>query len=148
MVVHRINVEDAYAAALGRAVYTFSYLEWAIAWTGDALAPGFLDRVVKQTAGQTANDFKTTVASCGRDPTLVAELGEYAETFAALVLRRNDLIHSTPHTAEDGQQRLLRQKKQIDWTLDEIAEATSEFEALAIIVNRVFHDRLQVTKHG
>lgn len=144
----RIQVDESYAAALGRAVYVFSYLEWGVAWTGDALKPGFLEQSVKLTAGQIAREFKKVVEECGREPDLVVELAELAQAFIAAADRRNDLIHSTPHTASDGEQRLLRQKKQLDWTTEAVTNLTEEFEALALGFNSVFHKRLEVTVQG
>lgn len=148
MTTHRIPVEDGYVAALGRAVYVFSYLEWAAIWTGEVLQPGFIDVAQKNTAGRTAQDLIAIINASGRDPQLIRELLDTAEAFKALVESRNDLIHATPHTAADGEQRLLRQRNQTDWTVDRISETTAAFEALAIRMNGNFHSRLKVTVQG
>lgn len=139
----RNPVKDDYAAAVGRAVYVFSYLEWAAIWTGEKLSSGFIEEAVNQTAGRTAQDLKAIVAAAqGHPPDLIAELKDCAEAFHQLVDQRNDLIHSTPHTAEDGGQRLLRQKKDLDLTVEALTASTLAFESLAIRMNDLFHKHL------
>jgi hypothetical protein len=148
MVNWRIPVGDDYIKSLGRAVYAFSYLEWGVVWTSERLSPGFIAGVSKLTAGRIGKRFGSLAKNAPLDPAVVAELVSQASRFEALVLVRNDLIHSNPHTAIDGEQRLLRHSAAIDWTVARIEEATGDFELLAVEINEMFHSKLKISKHG
>jgi hypothetical protein len=135
----RILVAGEYAAALGRAVYTFSYLEWSVVWLTETLSPDFLSRVGGMTAGTIAREFET-LASASTDAD-AGELQSLADTFSALVLERNGLVHGVPYTSAAGDQRLQHVGKsgRRDWSLEAIHSVTDKFEAAAIIATRLLH---------
>lgn len=134
----RIQVEDAYVAALGRAVFVFSILEWNAVYCCDRLKVGYLQTVErkKKTAGGIAGDLLAQLRRLpAEDPR--RECWDAALRFEELVDVRNALMHGKPGTTEDGAQRLFHDGD--DWTIEEIEEATDRFAACSIELNRVLH---------
>jgi hypothetical protein len=135
----RVPVAESYVAALGRATYTFSFLEWGIVWLTETLAHGFLDGVSGMTAGTIAREF-SILAESSVDSDAEA-LRNLASSFSRLVKDRNALLHSVPYTAVGGEQRLLHlgSNGRRDWTESSIFDAALEFEKAAIEANGLFH---------
>ena len=102
----RIPATEAYLAAIGRAAYNFSYLEWGIIWSGEDLTPGFLARSSSLPAGQIADCFSSIVGKLAPDHPAKDRLAASAPAFAQLVVTRNQLMPANPSTAAGGEQRL------------------------------------------
>lgn len=145
----RIPVDDDYLTALGRAVYHFSYLEWGIVWLCERYSPGFISRVRGMTAGEIAREFSSTVSMLSEETALQAALESHAAAFKSLVEVRNQLVHATPHTAEDGDQQLgyTGKRSSKDWPIEAVDDSARQFETLAIAVNETFH-RTGITVQG
>jgi len=142
----RVPANDTYVALLGRAVYNFAYLEWAVIYTIETLAPGYLaeytgaarpmpssvvantlrERVIGRT--DLSSDLKDKLAAC-------------ADRFSRLVNDRNRLIHGHPYTAEGGNQQLSYQGRlpSTSWSIDEVEVIAREFDDAACEMNDVFH---------
>lgn len=146
----RIRVASDYLSAVGRATYNFAYLEWVIIWTGQELAPGFISKAQKLTAGQISERFATIVSALDEQHPARVALLEVAASFKDLVIIRNQLMHAKPYTADRGEQRLLYNGKsgRKDWPADAILETAAAFEALAIKGNNIFHRVLRSAKPG
>jgi hypothetical protein len=135
----KVSVDDGYITALGRAAYTYSYLEWGSVWLAEKLRPGFLQRVSGMTAGTIAREFERAATDCG-DADAPA-LQALATIFIDLVGDRNALLHGLPYTANGGEQRLLHlgPKGRRDWTEELILDAARRFETAAADANRLLH---------
>lgn len=141
----RIPLTEAYAEALGRAVYSFCYLEWEVVWIIECLEPGFVNEVTGLTAGQIANRFiDETNKPHALEATLALRLSDFAECFKRLVDSRNALVHGNPYTAENGEQRLGYSGKRgrVEWPLSEIVSVTSKFEQAALEAGHILHGSL------
>ncbi|MBB5220395.1 hypothetical protein HNP73_000316 [Amaricoccus macauensis] len=135
---HRIEVDDAYVMAIGRAVFVFSVLEWNAAFCCDRLEPGYLRTVEqkKRTAGGIAGDLLAQIQGLpAKDPRHACR--DAAVRFDELVEVRNALMHGRPGTAEGGKQRLFRDGD--DWTIAEIEEAADQFAACSIELGDLLH---------
>lgn len=142
---YRIPVAQNYAEALGRAVYSFCYLEWGVIWIIECLSQGFLADATGKTAGQIADRFLNEVKQPhGLDTSLEARLHGFAQSFQILVRSRNALVHGNPYTADDGEQRLGYYGKagRIEWPLSDIVDVTLEFEAAATEASDLLHNHL------
>jgi hypothetical protein len=141
----RIPVDAEYANALGYSVYCFCYLEWGAVWIIQCLEPGYIHQIQGRTAGQFANHLVKVISKA---TTLEADvhlrLLAFSKRFKDLVERRNALVHGTPFTAKDGEQRLSYSGKtgKTDWTVDKITALAKEFEAASIEAAELFHNHL------
>jgi hypothetical protein len=135
----KIPVAEEYVAALGRAAYNFSYLEWGIVWLTETLSPDFLKRVGGMTAGMIAREFEILAAACSEPD--ASELQSLAAVFKMLVLDRNALFHGVPYTAADGEQRLrhIGPAGRRDWSVENICDAARRFEDAAIHATKLLH---------
>ena len=142
----RVPAEDTYVTLLGRAVYNFAYLEWAVIYTIETLAPGYLSEYAgaakPMPSGVVANTFRERVI--GRtdlSPDLKDKLAACAGRFSRLVNDRNRLIHGHPYTAEDGNQQLGYQGRlpSASWSIEEVDSIAHEFDDAACEMNDVFH---------
>ncbi|MDO9078376.1 MAG: hypothetical protein Q7U72_13135 [Brevundimonas sp.] len=145
----RIPVADDYLAALGRAAYNFTYLEWCVIWTAEDLSPGFLTEAAALTAGQIADRLTHFVHKLDAAHPAKGRLLPAAAAFKTQTVTRNQLLHSNPHTAAGGEQRLSYSGKagRKDWPRADILAAAQEFELLAIEINDVFHGVIRAGKH-
>ena len=138
----RIPVADDYLYALGRAIYNFSYLEWGIVWLTETLQPGILHSASTMTAGCIAKKFSRAAKNLDEtDPDRIF-LKNLASKFSCLVHKRNSLVHGNPHTALNGEQRLLYDGRhgRRDWTINSmekfsICTATAGIEAGELLNN-------------
>ena len=128
-----VAVDDPYLVALGRAVYCFAALEWRavlcvqkIAEKGHnpATSRHYLESVAAKTAGQIARDFMTATNGIIH-PALRVAVQPAADRFRALTERRNDLVHATPGTAANGDQRLFL--KGAEWTIADVEALSDKF---------------------
>jgi hypothetical protein len=135
----RVPVSDEYVAALGRAAYVFSYCEWCATNCGEKLEPGFTQNALrlKYTAGDIANRLACLMSRRPADaPARERGIAAAAE-FRRLTGRRNDLLHSNPGTAPDGEQGLFRHGSQ--WTVQKVNDVADEFAANGIELNEIHH---------
>ena len=138
----RIQVEEAYVAELGRAVFVFAVLEWNAVYCCDRLKPGYVTTVErkKKTAGGIAGDLLRFLRGLpGEDSR--RECWEAAARFEELVDVRNALLHGKPGTANGGTQMLFHEGD--EWTTEEIEAATDRFAACSIELNRLLHGVLK-----
>lgn len=132
----RLHVSEAYLRALGRATYAFACLEWSVLQLMERLEPGYIHRNENDTAGQIAEEF-LAAARKARVPEPPAEaLVDLAFRFRALVPSRNDLFHAHPFVAENGEERLRRNRNgaSIEWTIAEIDETADAYEACSAAI--------------
>lgn len=120
------RLADAYAAAVGRAIYGFACLEWTAVQCCERLRPGALDELSDRTAGRIAD---TLIHLLGRPeaPPVTEPVLKAARDFEFLVGTRNNLVHARPGQAPDGTEALFRDGDQ--WTLDELDRVAATFAA-------------------
>jgi hypothetical protein len=132
----RIPFGRGYGAALGEAVYIFSYLEWGVVYCVEQLKPNYLSSISSKTAGQTARDL-LNAAEALPDSQIRTECVASAERFHFVVQDRNALVHSNPATSPSGAQLLFRHGE--PWLEVEIEQLSNKFAILAIEVNDLYH---------
>ena len=149
----RVPVDDSYVALVGKAVYVFAYYEWTIIYTIEYLRSGFVHKYsrgrpltsgdVRQELQDTINDPMASFAKVSE-----AELQACCDEFAALIVKRNALIHAHPITDSDGSQILAYQTKvtkalpDMKWPKAEVEAIIQEFDAAACRAGSVL-DRLR-----
>lgn len=143
----RIPVDEAYVALLGRAVYNFAYLEWAVIYTVETLLPGYLSKYTEAArsmpSGAVANDFRERVIErTDLKPDLKDKLATCAGRFSRLVNDRNRLIHAHPYTVESGDQQLNYQGRlpSTSWSVEEVEAVAREFDDAACEMTAVFYE--------
>ena len=136
-----VPAKDQYLTALGRATYSFAYLEWGIVWLTETLEPGFLNRAQKMTAGDIARGFVKAVEKLPDAEPDLPELRALAARFQSLVQDRNQLLHGNPFTADTGEQRLLYSGKhgRKDWTEELIQRFSDDAAKLGADAGRLLH---------
>lgn len=94
---YRIQVDDAYVAALGRAVFDFAVLECNAVYCCERLKPGYLRKVErkKKTAGGIAGDLLAHLRLLPADDPWRA-CWHAATRFDELVETRNPMLHAKP----------------------------------------------------
>lgn len=100
--------EDAYLAAVGRAVYTVAYVEWLAIEVVTRLDQR---RTLEELASRGTGAIAKALHRSGRRAAttqLQREIEECAVEFDRIADRRNDVVHARPATAADGSQRLVR----------------------------------------
>lgn len=124
--------------ALGYVVYSFSSLEWVIAWTIEKLAPGFLEIHPRKTAGEIGQAFESAIKSASTLPLAILSDFEISSIdFKELVDRRNALIHSVPYTGLNGEQKLHR--GELDWTIEQISDFNRDIDEYAARASKLYH---------
>jgi hypothetical protein len=134
----RIPFNRGYGAALGEAVYIFSYLEWGVVYCLEQLRPNYLSSISSKTAGQIARDF-LNAAEALPDYDIRKDCVSLADKFYFLVQDRNSLVHSNPATSPTGEQLLFRHGN--PWLEIEIAQLSDKFAILAIEVNELYYSK-------
>ena len=103
----RQAVKQDYLLALGQATYCFALGEWQVVWCSEKLLPGSVARFAgkKLEAGKIAKRFLDLTRNMppSKNREIIRTL---AERFAALVDRRNDIVHGKPCTGPNGESRL------------------------------------------
>ncbi len=135
-----------YVALLGRAVHNFAYLEWAVIYTIEILAPGYLNKYIRatkpMTSGAVAQTFgKEVIGRTDLSPDLKDKLRACSDRFSRLVDDRNRLIHGHPYTADGGNQQLSYQGRlpSTSWSISKVKTIAHEFDDAACEMNDVFH---------
>ena len=142
----RIPVTEDYLAALGRATYNFSYLEWGVIWLAETLQPGFLQTSSTMTAGNIAQKFSSVVENLDKTAADKTKLKMLASNFTDLIALRNSLMHGNPYTALNREQRLLYDGKhgRKDWTIDSMKGFATRTATASIEAGKLLHNgRLQ-----
>jgi hypothetical protein len=129
----RVQLDGAYAEAIGRAVFVFARLEWDAIWICEKLDPGYINNLGTKTAGRIANDLTrlTTMLPTG------ARFAPHCAEFKRLVDIRNKLLHGKPGTAVNGDQNLI--DRGVPWTIEKINDAADEFSTAQIDLNPLMH---------
>ncbi|MFZ3531759.1 hypothetical protein LCA30_21665 [Vibrio harveyi] len=130
-------VDQEYIVALGRATYTFAYLEWQVVWCMEKLRPGFIyslkTKSKKLTAGMIAKKFKEAVR-CMEKSDEREQLAFLANKFLGLVEVRNNIMHGKPCTSSRNQQRLSGREVievcDLEDAADEFIECNSQLNKL------------------
>ena len=140
----RFPCDDEYLRTLGRALYNFSVLEYAVLWIIETIEPGYMQKYRKEglSAGQIATQFISSTASV-QDTALRVKLSLMAARFQSLKNSRNDLLHANPAAWPSGDSVLIRadNKKQIfiTWAPRHVVEIATKFQDLAIELLDVFY---------
>lgn len=143
----RIPIDDDFAALLGKAVVAFGYYEWMtiylIEWLGTADFVHTYSREKTLTAAGVRRELEMAIAALPPAFSAVSrtDLDEVHDTFAALIDRRNALVHAHPATDADGSQIVSYQAK----TSKPIADKTwrsSDIEALIADIDRAVSGKL------
>lgn len=133
----RQPVKEDYLLALGRAAYCFALCEWQVVWCSEKLHPGSAERFVRKKleAGQIAKKFLdlTRNMSPSKDR---RKLKSLAKRFAALVTRRNEIVHGKPCTRPDGEARL---SSGAIIEIEDLENAADEFSLCSIELGEVFY---------
>jgi hypothetical protein len=142
--VNRFPCGARYIEALGRAVYNFALLEYAVVHTAERIERGYLNKYTaeRKTAGLVACDFAKIIAMAAQGHPAAGKLTEISSTFAELVERRNKLLHANPATLADGTQALIYQTTGACWELDTVTAAAQAFEDAAVKTLDVLQRRL------
>ena len=145
----RVEMNEAYVALLGKAIFIFAYLESVLIDVGDCLEPGFKSRYARgkpMTSGAVATELRALVGrQAALDAGYLAELKVAVEAFAALVPHRNALIHAHPYTAPGGRQELAYQSEparaltDVVWPQGDIEAFALRADALAVSVNGLLY---------
>ncbi len=147
--VSRIPADEQYLAALGRAFYNFTYLEWTVISTIARLDPRGFEAVPQ---GQSARYIARALAQAleRADPPVDAKLSrqlrEVQVRYLAAIRTRNQLLHAHPFTDHDGAQQLSA--NHTPWTTEGVQSAAQEFEEAALFTNGVFHGALTARNGG
>jgi hypothetical protein len=135
----RIPVDGAYLTAIGLAIYAFSRLEWNVVWCCEKISPGCINTLGKKTAKGIGDRF-IKLGLGHPDPLIRNECSTLGAKFAALVQRRNDLVHGRPGTAEGGAQRLFANGAA--WTPEKLETFADDVSECQISASRLFHEVL------
>jgi hypothetical protein len=131
--MNRFPCDARYIEALGRAVFNFALLEYAVVHAAEKIERGYLNKYTAKpkTAGMVARDFAKIIARAAQGHPAAGKLTEISSTFAELTERRNKLLHANPATLADGTQALIYQTGAC-WELDTVTAAAQAFEDAAV----------------
>lgn len=131
----RLVLDPQYAEQLGRALYAFAYLEYALVWLAESVHDGFVRKSADWTSRRIANEFSASTK--GND-----ELMGIAFRFGVLVTERDALMHGVPYSAHGEAQRLWHRGRQGNrhWHPDRVDAVRLAFEALAADIDDVVSD--------
>lgn len=146
----RTPYDPDYTALLGTAVYVFAYYEWAVIYLIQQYSPGFVHRYCRgapMPSGQVRAELEKIMSDPTISYTAVSrdELQICHDRFAALIERRNALIHAHPITDADGGQILYRQARldrplpDMKWSRENVQQAIREFDAAACEASELLH---------
>ena len=136
----RQAVKQDYLLALGHATYCFALCEWQVVWCSEKLHSGSVTRFVgeKLEAGKIAKRFldltRNMPPSCERE-----KLKALASRFAALVGRRNEIVHGKPCTGPSGESRLSAGSV---IEIPDLENAADEFSQCSIELGEQFYGLL------
>ena len=147
---YRIPLDDQYVHLVGKAVYMFSYYEWAIIYLVERLQPGLVKKYCRgkgrMTSGTILKRFGNALDSyTGSDDVDEAHLEECYQKFENLIPKRNALIHAHPITDVDGAQILNYQGNpsqrisDMKWEPSQIVDLMEEINEAACEASDLFH---------
>jgi len=136
----RVPVNDEYAGLVGKAVYIFAYYEWTIIWIIEKISPGFVEaysRGKPMTSGTVLKNLRRTVEGMKSLPESVTreDLSKLIAQFAALIIKRNALIHAHPCIDNDGSQ-ILSYQTNTTQPLPDMKWPVSDVESLIYEIDR------------
>jgi hypothetical protein len=133
----RQSVKQDYLLALGHATYCFALCEWQVVWCSEKIRPGSVTKFVgeKLEAGKIAKRFLDLTRNM--PPSLEREtLKSLATRFAALVVRRNQIVHGKPCTGPSGDSRLSAGGI---IEIPDLEKAAEDFSQCSIELNEQFY---------
>jgi hypothetical protein len=141
--VDSVRRDPEYVEGLGRAVYNFAYLEWAIVNIIERLEPGYVHEYVsqKKTTGKVAHDLDKAIRRA-KGHAAETPLTDLHKTFVGLKDRRDKLLHASPMTAPDGAPQLRYQAHDIAWDLDTVIKAATKFSQAANAAVHLYYGAL------
>lgn len=136
-----IPQDPQYFQAIGLAAIAFARLEWNAAWCCERLNPNYISTIEtkKKTAGTIAKDLKRLFSRVA-DQALRTKIAPFAERFELLVIERNGLLHGTPATSKNNEQRLFRNGG--EWTITAINEFADQCVIAGRPLNELLYDEL------
>jgi hypothetical protein len=98
-----------YLEALGRAIYRWAMMEWAIIYLAEELHPeaGTVQHSATMTSDEVTKHFRSALSATKISESTLADTREILYEYDTLVPQRNDIVHAHPATVS-GQQRLHR----------------------------------------
>lgn len=140
METQRLQVDPAYLQSVGRAFYTFAYLEWVVVTLVARVSGDDIARVPRgETATVTAKALARAVSNA--DPalpyTLRRDITMFVDRFREAIRVRNRLLHAHPYSASGTLQQL--RSTDYDWPIARVDEAGALFESIALEATEIFH---------
>ena len=104
-----MSKDPDYLEALGRAIYRWAMMEWAIIYLAEELHPeaSTLQRSATMTSENVTQQIRAALAATKVSESTLADAKAILYEYDTLVPRRNDIVHAHPATVS-GQQRLHR----------------------------------------
>ena len=147
---YRIPFNDEYVNLVGKAVYMFSYYEWAIIYLVERLQPGFVRKYcrgnARMTSGKVCKRFEAALDSdTGSHGVDESHLEECYRKFESLIPKRNALIHAHPITDVGGAQILSYQGNvsqrisDMKWQSSQVEDFMKEIDEAACQANELLH---------
>jgi hypothetical protein len=127
-VTYRTPAEDDYLLVLGRAAYTFAYMEWLMI----ELAHRLGDKTIEALARMSARSIGSALTAAARKPGAPTGFADVVTEYKRLGNRRNAILHAHPATSPEEGQRLYRYQPRDPHFLTTAAlqEFIAEVEAL------------------
>ena len=145
----RVPFDEDYVKLVGKAVYFFSYYEWAVIYILERLEPGFVaeySREKSMTSRVVHSRFKRALEKdVGGHDVDKTTLESCSHEFDGLVDKRNALIHAHPITDIDGAQILNYQGNpskpisDMKWQTVDIERFVEKVDAAAVRANELLH---------
>lgn len=137
----RIPADAAYLGALGRAVFNFAYLEWAVIWLVETMQLGFLQKSLEKTSGQIEKHFCDAVEQLDDVVLDKEELRVLIQRSKCLVPEQNSLIHSHTYTAPEGAHELmyLGRHGRKEWPVELMTDFASRTAVASKEANRLLY---------
>lgn len=125
---------DDVLAAIGRAIYNYSYLEWGVIWAVAWLREDTsqIDRLAARDGGTIAIALMRAIKDCV-PPDIRDESIAWAKAFKRCTSLRNDLLHAHPYTTDTGtgDQGLWRVRPGLSRDSFSVAVTADEMHAIA-----------------
>jgi hypothetical protein len=136
----RVPVKPKYCSALGLATYCFASMSWNAVWCCEKLRLGSINSVPNKTAGIIGTTLLRWSEALPNSDGHKAECVAAAMEFLRLVDKRNDIMHSPPATAPDGEQMFNRHGRFI--TVSDLEDMADESTACSLRLNALLHGPL------
>jgi hypothetical protein len=115
-------------------------MEWDAIYCCERLAPGYIGKLGKKTAGNIGTDLDHKAR---KRPQIWQHLEKPAAEFSRLVVVRNQLMHGTPGSLSPDAKGQLLFRAGMPWIIDQVNDAADEFTACQILLNDVLHNVLR-----